>query len=55
METKTIRELCDIVVDCPHSTPKWTTSGKIVIRNNNIKKVELISLRLRIQMMNILI
>ena len=38
METKTIRELCDIVVDCPHSTPKWTTSGKIVIRNNNIKK-----------------
>lgn len=38
METKTIRELCDIVVDCLHSTPKWTTSGKIVIRNNNIKK-----------------
>ena len=38
METKTIWELCDIVVDCPHSTPKWTTSGKIVIRNNNIKK-----------------
>ena len=38
METKTIRELCDIVVDCPHSTPKWTTSGKILIRNNNIKK-----------------
>ena len=37
MEYKTIKELCDLVVDCPHSTPKWTEHGKIVIRNNNIK------------------
>ena len=36
-EFRTIRELCSVVVDCPHSTPKWTTSGKIVVRNNNIK------------------
>ena len=36
-EYRTIRELCDIVADCPHSTPKWTSDGKIVIRNNNIK------------------
>lgn len=36
-ELRTIRELCSVVVDCPHSTPKWTTSGKIVVRNNNIK------------------
>ena len=36
-EFKTIKEICDIVVDCPHSTPKWTSGGKIVIRNNNIK------------------
>lgn len=34
---KTIKELCSVVVDCPHSTPKWTETGKIVIRNNNIK------------------
>ena len=37
VEFKTIRELCDIVADCPHSTPTWTTEGKIVVRNNNIK------------------
>lgn len=37
MEYKTIKELCDLVVDCPHSTPTWTEHGKIVIRNNNIK------------------
>lgn len=36
-EYRTIRELCDIVADCPHSTPKWTSDGKIVVRNNNIK------------------
>lgn len=36
-ETKTIRELCELVVDCPHSTPTWTSQGKIVVRNNNIK------------------
>ena len=36
-EYKTIKELCEIVADCPHSTPKWTESGKIVVRNNNIK------------------
>lgn len=37
MEYKTIKELCDLVVDCPHSTPTWTEHGKTVIRNNNIK------------------
>ena len=36
-EFRTIRELCSAVVDCPHSTPKWTANGKIVIRNKNIK------------------
>ena len=36
-ECRTIRELCSIVVDCPHSTPTWTSEGKIVVRNNNIK------------------
>ena len=37
MEYRTVKELCSIVADCPHSTPVWTTEGKIVIRNNNIK------------------
>ena len=32
IEYKTIRELCSIVVDCPHSTPKWTEDGKIVVK-----------------------
>lgn len=36
-EFRTIRELCSVVADCPHSTPKWTTNGRIVVRNNNIK------------------
>lgn len=29
--------LCLLVVDCPHATPKWTDSGYIVLRNQNIK------------------
>ena len=37
MEYRTIRELCELVVDCPHSTPTWTNCGKIVIRNQYIK------------------
>lgn len=30
-------ELCERIVDCPHSTPKWTASGVIVLRSENIK------------------
>jgi type I restriction enzyme S subunit len=26
-----------MVVDCPHATPKWTDSGVVVLRNQNIK------------------
>lgn len=36
-EYKTIKELCTVVSDCPHSSPVWTDSGRIVVRNNNIK------------------
>lgn len=36
-EYRTIKELCSVVSDCPHSSPTWTNSGKIVVRNNNIK------------------
>ena len=37
MQTKMLKSLCSVIVDCPHSTPVWTSEGKIVIRNFNIK------------------
>lgn len=33
----TLESICLLVVDCPHATPKWTESGVIVLRNQNIK------------------
>jgi type I restriction enzyme S subunit len=33
----TIGGVCGKIVDCPHSTPKWTQSGKICIRTCEIK------------------
>src|SRR5690554_6248543 len=33
--------MCELVVDCPHSTPEWTESGIIVLRNQNIRDGEL--------------
>ncbi len=30
-------EVTQIIVDCPHSTPKWTNHGVIVLRNQNIR------------------
>jgi type I restriction enzyme S subunit len=33
-----LESLCFSVTDCPHSTPKWSDSGFLVIRNFNIKK-----------------
>ena len=32
-----LESLCDDIVDCPHSTPKWTEEGIVVIRNQNIR------------------
>lgn len=32
-----LSDLCDAIVDCPHSTPKWTERGVVVLRNQNIK------------------
>ena len=32
-----LSELCEAVVDCPHSTPAWTDSGPVVLRNQNIR------------------
>ncbi|MHA3320870.1 restriction endonuclease subunit S [Legionella pneumophila] len=31
-----LENLCELIIDCPHSTPKWTDSGIYVIRNQNI-------------------
>lgn len=33
----TLESVCELIVDCPHSTPKWTESGLIVLRNQNIR------------------
>ena len=32
-----LESICLLVVDCPHATPKWTDSGVVVLRNQNIK------------------
>ncbi|EJL6701507.1 restriction endonuclease subunit S [Vibrio cholerae] len=35
--TTKLSDLCELIVDCPHSTPKWTDSGFVVLRNQNIR------------------
>lgn len=37
MSVNILLEMCELIVDCPHSTPKWTNSGFIVLRNQAIK------------------
>lgn len=32
-----LQELCTDIVDCPHSTPDWKSSGYRVVRNFNLK------------------
>lgn len=34
-------EVTELIVDCPHSTPKWTETGVIVLRSQYIKKGQL--------------
>lgn len=36
-----LKEITKLIVDCPHSTPKWTEKGVIVIRNQNIRNGKL--------------
>jgi type I restriction enzyme S subunit len=36
-QTISVEEACELVVDCPHSTPVWTESGVTVLRNENIR------------------
>lgn len=39
MEDKfdSLESMCELIVDCPHSTPEWTDEGIIVLRNQNIR------------------
>ena len=37
IETTALAELCEQVIDCPHSTPVWMDAGVIVLRSSNIK------------------
>lgn len=34
---KTISSVCENIVDCPHSTPKWAHKGKLCLRTTNFK------------------
>ncbi len=36
-QSVSLAELCEQIVDCPHSTPLWTEVGAIVLRNQNIR------------------
>ena len=37
-ELGTIQSVCQHVVDCPHSTPKWVDNGMICLRTTNFKR-----------------
>ncbi len=37
----TLDSVCALIADCPHSTPRWTEDGYLVIRNQNIKNGKL--------------
>ncbi len=41
MRTETLDEVCELIVDCPHSTPKWTDNGYLVVKNQNIRDGQL--------------
>ena len=32
-----VESVCEVVVDCPHSTPRWTTDGLICVRTTSFK------------------
>lgn len=35
-----LEKTCDKVIDCPHSTPKWSESGVVCLRTSNLGKGE---------------
>lgn len=36
-KTTSLDSLCELIADCPHSTPVWTATGVIVLRSQNIR------------------
>ena len=39
-EEPRLEDLCKKVIDCPHSTPRWTGSGVVCLRTSNLGKGE---------------
>ena len=39
-EKPPLEDLCEKVIDCPHSTPRWSGSGVICLRTSNLGKGE---------------
>ena len=39
-EKPPLEDLCEKVIDCPHSTPRWSESGVICLRTSNLGKGE---------------
>jgi len=37
LKAEPLVSMCEAIVDCPHSTPVWTNTGFVVLRNQNIK------------------
>ena len=35
-DKKNLQDLVKSVIDCPHTTPNWTSSGKVAIRTSNL-------------------
>ena len=31
-----LRDVCDAINDCPHSTPRWTVAGEVCLRTSNL-------------------
>ena len=37
-ERKNLSEIVQSVIDCPHSTPRWSDKGKVAVRTSNLTK-----------------
>ena len=35
-EVRPLERICQAIIDCPHSTPKWSNSGVICLRTSNL-------------------
>ena len=41
-ELKAMNEICDLIIDCPHTTPRFSNSGVFIARNFNFKDAQFI-------------